>query len=160
MDNEIDVNVIHDSRLGGDLSEAECAALGAVMGVHELADGAVLAQEGDSDQSLYLLARGSLNVSRQDGETTQHLHTMHEGELAGVTGLLSDASHRTTLRASGDIVVYSLKREALESLLEDHPSAVYKVMRSIARSAYGIVSELGGQIEQLVNYVTKTHGRY
>ena len=160
MTNVIDVRAIQESRLGGDLSGAECAALGAVMRVHELADGAVLAREGDSDQSVYLLARGSLDVSRQDGDSTQHLHTMHEGELAGVTGLLSDVGHRTTLRASGDAVVYSLTREALESLLEDHPGAVYKMMRSIARSAYDIVSELGGQIEQLVNYVTKTHGRY
>ena len=160
MTNAIDVSAVHNSRLGTDLSEAECKALGEVMSVHELADGAVLAREGDSDQKLYVLARGSLDVLRQEGDNAQHLHTMQKGELAGVTGLLSDASHRTTLRARGDAVVYSLERDALESLLENHPHAVYKVMRSIARTAYSIVSELGGQIEQLVNYVTKTHGRY
>ena len=99
MTNAIDVSAVHNSRLGTDLSEAECKALGEVMSVHELAEGAVLAREGDSDQKLYVLARGSLDVLRQEGDNAQHLHTMQKGELAGVTGLLSDASHRTTLRA-------------------------------------------------------------
>ena len=160
MVDAIDISAIHGSRLGADLSEAQCKALSEVMHVHELADGEVLVQEGDSDQALYLLARGSLVVSKRDGDATQLMHTMHEGELAGVTGLLSDTSRRTTLRASGNVVVYSLKREALESLLEEHPRTVYKVMHAIACIAYDIVAELGGQIDQLINYVTKTHGRY
>ena len=160
MGESINMRSIQDSRLGAELDAEECEALCGAMRVHAVADGDVLAQEGEHDEMLYLLASGTLDVFRQEEHAEQHLHSMHAGELAGVTGLLGYSSRNTTLRARGDVVVYSLERDALESLLDGHAPVAYKIMRSIARMAYDIIAELGGSIEQLTNYVTKQHGRY
>ena len=79
------------------------------------------------------------------------------------------ATSRNTLamiRASGEepVVIEYLKhpptREKLESLIDDHPWIVYRVMRSIIRGVHQIQRRLSMQQAELSNYIFKQHGRY
>ena len=135
MAGQIDTRVIARSPLGTELSEQECQTLAGIMQVHSLADGEVLRQEGQTDNALYLLASGTLDVSKAETQGNVHLHSMHEGELGGAMGFLDGIQRSTTLRAVGTATVYSLERDAFESLLESDPRTVYRIMRAIKLDA-------------------------
>ena len=65
-----------------------------------------------------------------------------------------------TRRADGDVIVYSLDREAFETLIDQHPWLTYHIMRAVTRTAHNVVLGLNAQIEELSNSVFKAHGRY
>ena len=161
MVHETDGRLIADSVLGVELDESEVQLLGELVEVRELSDGDVLVREGDTDHALHLLARGNLDVTKGGaGGEDVHLHTMQQGELAGAMGFLDGIPRNVTLRAKAEALVYSLQREAFESLVERHPRLVYHIMRAVTRNAHNAMLDLTARIEELTNYIVKQHGRY
>lgn len=161
MAEQKDFQVVRDSPLGRDLSEAECRTLLDVMDVRRLNDGEVLVEEGAEDNALHLLASGTLAVTKATvGSDAFKLHTMKVGELAGAMGFVDGMARTATLRAVGETVIYSLERDAFESLVEQHPRLVYHIMRAITRTAHTALLDMNQQMEELTNYIMKQHGRY
>jgi CRP-like cAMP-binding protein len=153
--------VLHNSPLGHELSEDECRTLLAVMHVRKLKDGEVFIEEGTKDNALHLLASGELMVTRTVvGGEKLNLHTMKPGELAGAMGFVDGIARSVTLHAIGDAVVYSLERDAFETLVEQHPRLVYHIMRAVTRTAHTALVGVNRQVEELTNYIIKQHGRY
>ena len=156
-----DDSLIAESVLGADLTGEEVHTLARLMDVKPLEDGEVLVREGDTNHALHLLASGELEVSRRDfGGTDVHLHTMHQGELAGAMGFVDGIPRSATLSAKGPARVYSLEREAFEGLIDGYPRLVYHIMRTVTRTAHGAMLGLNSQVEELTNYIVKQHGRY
>jgi len=60
----------------------------------------------------------------------------------------------------GETEIYSLQRQALESLVDKHPMLLYRVMRGIVRSVHRILRRMNFEYVELTNYITKQHGRY
>ena len=89
-----------------------------------------------------------------------NLHTMKPGELAGAMGFVDGIARSVTLHAIGDAVVYSLERDAFETLVEQHPRLVYHIMRAVTRTAHTALVGVNRQVEELTNYIIKQHGRY
>ncbi len=161
MGKETDGRLIADSVLGAELDESEIGVLGDLMEVRKLSNGDVLVREGDTDHALHLLAGGKLDVTRVGaGSEEIHLHTMQQGELAGAMGFVDGIPRNATLRARSEALVYSLEREAFESLMDEHPRLVYHIMRAVTRNAHNAMLELSSQIGELTNYIVKQHGRY
>jgi len=153
--------VIHGSPLGYELSEDECRTLLDVMDVHRLKDAEVLVEEGAEDNALHLLASGELAVTKTTaGGDSLMLHTMRPGELAGAMGFVDGITRSATLHALGDAVIYSLERDAFETLVERHPRLIYHIMRAITRTAHTALLGMNQQVGELTNYIMKQHGRY
>ena len=85
---------------------------------------------------------------------------MKKGECAGTRAFVDRTARKATLRAIGDTIVYSLEPAAFESLLEQHPRLVYKVMRALFRITHSNLMRMNQESQQLSNYISKTHGRY
>ena len=66
----------------------------------------------------------------------------------------------TTLRAVGAVTVYTLTPKDFESLLDDHPQLVFKVMRALFRVTHANLSRMNQESKQLSNYIHKSQGRY
>jgi len=153
--------VIHGSPLGHELSEDECRTLLDVMDVRQLKDGEVLVEEGAEDNALHFLASGELAVTKtMAGGDLMTLHTMKAGELAGAMGFVDGIPRSASLHAVGDAEIYSLERDAFESLVEQHPRLVYHIMRAVTRTAHTALLGMNQQIGELTNYIMKQHGRY
>ena len=153
--------LIQRSALIDDLSREQCDDLARITTVRELSDGDALIEEGAVDETLHIVGAGTLSVERKTSTgAAVVLHVLKAGDLAGEMGFVDGAEHTATLRAIGETVVVSLRRQDLESILPDKPELVYGVMRGIVRTVHRILRQMNLQHIELTNYITKTHGRY
>jgi len=155
------INKIRNSCLSHGLSDDECTVLANITSQRHLADDEVLITEGDVDDSLYVILRGKVGVTKVSGggeETT--LHVLGQDEFAGQMGFVDGKEHTATLKALGSAEVLVLSRSDLESKLQSNSHLVYQVMRAVIRSGHDILRAMNNQYVELTNYISKTHGRY
>ena len=161
MSNDPEYDIHSNSPLGAELETDEIKALAGVISIKHLNENDILIKEGTTDDALHFVISGRLAATRNTGgDEYVTLHTLHEGDMAGAMGFIDGTDHSATLRALCDTDVYTLKRQAFESLLESHPALVYKVMRSIIRSVHATLMRMNRQFVEMNNYIMKEHGRY
>jgi len=149
------------SKLAPELTDQQLDTLCAYVTFRDLAPGEVLVAEGTSDNHLYSLMSGALNVVRNAGRPDAvTLFTMTPGDLVGELSFIDATPHYAALVAAGPTQVFGLEREKLESLLDSHPQVVYRVMRAIVRTTHQIQRRLSMQSVELTNYITKQHAKY
>jgi CRP-like cAMP-binding protein len=154
-------DLLRASLLAKELSDAQCAALAALMTLRQLADGEVLVREGTSDAHLYLLVAGTVAVARAAGTPEEmQLLTLNRGDTIGELSFLDDNVHYASVVARGPCTVLSLERTRFESLLQSDPQLLYRVMRAIVRRVHQQQHRLSAQATELSNYIYKQHGRY
>jgi CRP-like cAMP-binding protein len=152
---------ILESTLGTELSQKEAAVLGGLMHSRTLSDGEFLINEGTADDSLHVVLKGKFEVVKRTGAgELASLAILREGDVAGELSFIDGELHTVGLRALCDSHVLSLKREDFESVVDENPQLVYKVMRAVARSAHRIIHRMNNEFVELTNYIFKQHGRY
>ncbi len=160
MSNKADVEKLCNSSIGNELTVAESGILSAVMGSRELNDGELLSSEGGIASTLFILIDGKLDViSDNEGEQSV-VYTMSQGECAGTRAFVDRSPRKATLRANGSATVYTLEPDAFESLLDDHPRIIYKVMCALFRNTHTNLMRMNQETQQLTNYINKSYGRY
>lgn len=161
MGNNADYKLIRKSTVCGEITEDESKVLAGIMGMRQLKDGELLVSEGDTDQTLYILASGKLGVISASADGKENLvHTMTEGECAGTRAFVDRAPRKATLRAIGDATVYMLTPEAFDTVVDVHPRLAYKVMRALFRVTHSNLMRMNQESQQLSNYINKSQGRY
>ncbi len=161
MNNNADYRLICKSTVCGEISEDEGKILSTIMAVRQLRDGELLVSEGDADQSLYILASGKLGVFSAGPDDKEHLvHTMTEGECAGTRAFVDRTPRKATLRAIGEVTVYSITPAAFDTVVDGHPRLAYKVMRALFRVTHANLMRMNRESQQLSNYIQKSGGRY
>ena len=154
-------DMVKNSALGADLTDEQCAMLGKIITVRGLQGGDFLFQEGDMDNTLYVIVKGSLEALRTSGASDLvSLYVLREGEMAGVLGFIDGQGHSASVRAINDCEVFCIVREQFEALIHEDPELVYKVMRSLFRTLHVILRRMHMQYAELSNYIFKRHGRY
>jgi CRP-like cAMP-binding protein len=149
------------SKLAIEMSDAQRAALAAVMTMRDLVQGEVLVREGDIDDHLYVVASGVLGIVKAAGTPNEViLNAVSPGDVVGELSFLDGATRFASLTAMSETRVLGLSRGDLEGLLESNPQLVYRVMRAIVRVVHDIQRRLSMQTAELTNYLYKTHGRY
>lgn len=161
MTNRPDTDTLAKSPLGASLEPADCNTLAGVMTTRRLADGEILIEEGHVDEALHVIVSGALAATRNTaGGGWVVLQLLRRGDIAGQMGFVDGKEHSATLRAMAETEIYSLRRQAFESLVTKHPELVYQVMRAIVRSVHAILTRMNLEYVELTNYITKQHGRY
>jgi len=160
MATEADVEKLCTSSIGGELTIAEASTLAGIMGIHHIKNGETISTEGGKANTLFVLIDGKLDViSNIDGQE-KVVYTMDKGECAGTRAFVDLTPRKATLRAHGDATVYTLEPNDFESLLDDHPRIIYKVMRALFRNTHTNLMRMNQESLQLANYISKSHGRY
>lgn len=160
MSEKSEFEKLGSSALGGELTLKECETLSNAMNVLRVKDGELLVDEAGTENTLFVLIDGKLDVlSESDGEKKK-VYTMTAGEVAGTRAFVDRTPRKATLKANGDAIVYTLEPAAFEAMLDDSPRIVYKVMRALFRITHTNLLRMNKETEQLSNYINKTHGRY
>nr|VFK27525.1 MAG: Cyclic nucleotide-binding domain-containing protein [Candidatus Kentron sp. MB]VFK32084.1 MAG: Cyclic nucleotide-binding domain-containing protein [Candidatus Kentron sp. MB]VFK75650.1 MAG: Cyclic nucleotide-binding domain-containing protein [Candidatus Kentron sp. MB] len=160
MSNLLDFEQLCASALGDELGAEECQVLATKMGVGQFSDGELLVSVDNTEHTLFILVEGRIAVLDNKTKDGNVMYTMKKGECAGTRAFVDRTPRKATLRALGDTTVYTLEPDALESLLDTHPRIVYRVMRALFRSTHANLMRMNLESEQLVNYISKTQGRY
>lgn len=156
-----DFKIVRNSTVGTELTEDKAKLLAEKLGVRRLKDGDLLVKEGESDQTLFILATGKLAVTSRDAEgVEQAVYTMKEGECAGTRAFVEQSPRKATLRSVGDSTVYTLSPADFESLLDVEPRLAFMVMRALFRVTHANLSRMNQESRELANYISKTQGRY
>ena len=160
MSEQADYQVVQQSALGRELTDDDCKVLAKIMEVRHLKDDEVLAEEGESNNTLQILTAGRLAVTKTVESEPVMLYILRIGEFAGSRSFVDGIKRQASLRAIGETTVYILAPEPFEALLETHPRIVYQVMRAIFRMAHNTLMRMNREKEQLNSYVYKFGGRY
>lgn len=155
-----EVEHLCNSSIGKELNAAESRVLCGVMGVRQLKGGERLSKEGDAAGTLYILIDGHLDVISDIEGKRKVVYTMHVGECAGTRAFVDHSPRKATLIAHGDATVYTLEPYAFESLIDQYPRVIYKVMCALFRNTHSNLMRMNQETEHLANYINKTHGRY
>lgn len=82
----------------------------------------VIVKQGDRGSSLFLVARGVVRVSRQDGGMTRDIATLMAGDFFGEMALLHGSPRSATCRAVTPCALYELRRDDIDAVLESCPA--------------------------------------
>ncbi|HEY7736982.1 MAG TPA: cyclic nucleotide-binding domain-containing protein [Candidatus Limnocylindrales bacterium] len=99
-----------------DLPMAELDALAAVATRRALADGAVLFEQGDPAQTLYVVLRGGLVLRAGGNGPSVIVETVEPGEVVGWGAMRTAATTLSTARAVGSTTVVAIPVEPLIEL--------------------------------------------
>ncbi len=160
MNQPVQADLVRASALGDELDKLEAQSLAAQMASRTVNDGEMLVREGGPERTLFVLVAGQLAVSNVRGGNEQVAYVMNKGECAGARSFVDAMPRRVTLRAIGPTTVYTLEPDRFETLIDSHPRIVYKVMRAMFRITHANLLRMNQEAQQLIEYVTKTHGRY
>ena len=117
--------------LFADLTRRELHQLAAVTTELRLAPGDVIIRQGDVARDMFVVADGSLDVTR-DGH---RVAVVEAGSFVGEAGLLTGDRRNATVSAADEATVYHIDGRALDHVLDRAPRIAVKMLRSVALRA-------------------------
>lgn len=124
---------LKNSELGKYLGDVDCEALVTVMNVRDLEDGEILVKEGDLDNTLFIVVSGIVQVITTVDGRKKTVNTMKTGDCAGIRSFVERTPRAVTLRAKGQTIVYTIRPDDFELLLDSNPRQAYNFMRGLFR---------------------------
>jgi len=105
-----------------DTTEEDFLILSRKMKRHSLAGGETVIRQGERGDSLYLIARGVVRISRElDGEH-HDLTSLFAGDFFGEMALLHDDVRTATVTTVSPCTFYMLDRTSVEEVMLHHPA--------------------------------------
>ena len=96
--------------------------------------GAVVCEQDDPSEALYIVVRGRLGVFvRADAGTERRISSLGPSDYFGEIGLLVPGTRSATVRVEADGELLRLDREAFLRLLDEDPRAGRAVATALAR---------------------------
>ena len=118
-----------------DMDDEESAIVARFLSSRHFEAGDFIFYEGDTGRSMYLLSRGSADVSipiPEEGRR-RRLATFAEGTIFGEMALLDGLPRAAGVQASGPLEVFELSHESFEELSTAHPQIAVKIQATIGR---------------------------
>jgi CRP/FNR family cyclic AMP-dependent transcriptional regulator len=155
------IEALRASPIARGLTVEQSEVLAGLVSLQSSQRGDLLAEEGTVDDRLFAIVDGSVAVVKHRGTPDETpLATLRSGDLAHELGFLDGAPRNYSLVAEEQARLLVLTRGALESLIDSQPRILYEVMCAIMRAAHRVQARLSMQAIELMNYVSKQHGRY
>src|SRR5262249_33143724 len=130
---------IPDIPVLGGLSDADKALIAGHLGRADYGAGDVVIRQGDTDRSLFIVAKGTTTVRvNVDGNGRQvRLASYSRGTVFGEMALLDRQPRSATVIADDEVVCYELSEEAFGALVAEHPLIAVSLLTNIARELSG-----------------------
>ena len=109
-----------------------------------------------------ILVEGEIKISAMVGNEPISLHLEAPGDLARVVSFVGGANMNISARINvkKNSAVLLLQRSKLETLLHDHPSIVYCVLRNLVLHMHGVARRNNGEKEEMSRYVYRTQALF
>lgn len=93
--------------------------------------GETVYREGDASDCAYIIASGSVEVSRTAGNSKIPLAHLHRGEIFGEVGVIRDKPRSTTVRAATDAVLLTISKEDFDGAFGDQNPLALTILRML-----------------------------
>lgn len=111
------------------LDETVLRELAGMAYPHTLESGSTIIEQGDSGDSLFLIARGVVRVSHTVDGQLRDLGTLMAGDFFGEMALMHHVNREASIRCVSPCQLYELKREGFEDLIQSQPEVAEIVRR-------------------------------
>jgi len=127
------VRLLKRVALFSELDDDDCVQLAEKMERLVLPANETVFLRGDSGDTLYVVAEGSLDVLVPSGDRDTHrIATLGSGDFFGEMSLLTGEPRKATIRTGTSAVLYELPREAVARLAEARPQVAEMLSRCVA----------------------------
>ena len=151
-------NPLANVPLFSDFPRDELDHLLSALDTVSLKSGEILFREGDPSEHLYVVVSGVLEILRAANTDDELiLNTLHEGNYLGEMSLIVPDNYRTaSVRARGDVVLFSMSRKQFIELLQRNPLLAYAALNVLGRrmsdsylATYQDLTEKNHQLQQV-----------
>lgn len=134
-------NILLQVELFSQFSKEEIAALGSQVVTLNLPPNEVIIKQGESGESMYVLAEGLLKVDIEDPESKKvfTVAKILPGQFFGEMSLLVGDPRSATITTMTESVVYEINKATMQHLFEAHPNLIQLLSNKIAeRHVYNL----------------------
>ncbi len=107
--------------------------------------GAVVFKEGDRDDTLGIIVKGSIDILKKSDQEIKKVATLQSSQTFGEMSLLDGEPRSATGVAVEDAIIFMLSKKNLLDIAEDHPRLGFQILWKISKL--------------LSQYLRKTTGR-
>lgn len=119
-------------------SDEDLERLAALLVSRTVLEGEVLVQEGDLGDSMYMIARGCVEVlTKAEDGTEVPISTLSAGDSFGELALMLGGPRRATVRALSPVNLLELKRKHVQELFDERPDFAEALRSQIYPRAIG-----------------------
>lgn len=97
---------------------------------HEIRAGDLLIRQGDSDRTVYLLGRGTLQVYVTGGGTGSRVAVLRPGSITGEPALFVDGPRGANVEAMTPCTVWALRLPRFEEMAQRVPALALEISRA------------------------------
>lgn len=127
----IAVELLKKIPLFAGLSTAQCVTLAAGLELRSLATGKVVILEQEISKTLFILAKGSVSVSRRSQHEKKRIALLHAPNFFGEISMLSDSPASALVKTEEETQLFTLSRERFDALVSTDPLLGEVVRRNI-----------------------------
>lgn len=109
------------------LSEVEMEELIEICSLYNYHEGEEIIHQGDFDQSLFAIAKGSVKVTVSKDEGEVYICTMGDAEVFGEAGMFMRVERSANVTCVEDSIIFKIERKAMLAFIKKHPHAGNKV---------------------------------
>ncbi len=144
------VEILRSVNIFAGLSDDELEQIGEYITERELPKGAVLYEQGEPGDALYIVRAGRLKATVQDGTGRERVLALYgTGDFFGELGLISAQPRTATVTAVTDCSLLVLRREDFEKFLANNLQAMRRII--------GVITERQAMTQTVALRQTEEH---
>ena len=126
-------DVARNCQVFAGLDDVELQDVMSLSSVVEIANGAVICEEGKPADGLYIIETGTVCITKGDGPIPRELARLGPGDLFGEMALLLDAPRSADAVAATDCRLHRFDRESFLTLLETQDQPAYRLLLGFSK---------------------------
>lgn len=150
----IDLRLLREQQFFADLTDDELTVISKITSRKDFKLGDTVFKESEDGQSVYVLKSGEVKACKTapDGELFT-LTIMKDGDIFGEMSFLDGRPRSATIIAMSDLVTYVIERSDFETIVDENPRIIYKIMRNIVFTIHSIVRGMNARYIEMINYM-------
>lgn len=122
----------------------------------KLDDNELLFQQGDTDNTFYILERGRVARFVKDELTGREkvIHVFERGDLIGELSFIDGQAHSSSVKALGEATIVCFKEESIKPLITKEPEIMYQFMKAIITRVHHTLGDISRQQMALSSYIS------
>jgi len=98
----------------------------------QVKDGEIIYRQGDRGDCMYVILDGQVEVLQRKGDKEYCLAVLDSGDFFGEMALFEEGLRSTTVRAVGEVSVYTLERVSLLRRIHEDPSLAFRIIEKMS----------------------------
>lgn len=150
----VDTRLLREMAFFSDLTDDELAIVAKIAKKKDFKLGDTIFKESQDGASLYVIKKGEVKACKTapDGELFT-LTIMKDGDIFGEMSFLDGRPRSATVVAVSDIETYVLDKADFETIVDENPRVIYKLLKNIVFTIHSIVRGMNSRYIEMINYM-------